>query len=89
MNLKETMEAMSELQGWALEGNTLIKNLTLEDFKKAMEFVNKVAEIAERMQHHPYILIKFNVVKLILFTHSTNGLTKIDFDVAKEVDKLN
>lgn len=89
MNLNEVTEAMGEISDWSLEGNTIIKNISFDSFKQAMDFVNRVAEIAERMQHHPYILVKFNMVKLILFTHATNGLTKIDFDVAKEIDKLS
>ena len=89
MNLNEISEAMKELDGWSIEGNSIIKNITHDSFKKSLAFVNRVGEIAERMNHHPYILVKFNVVKLILLTHATSGLTKIDFDVAKEIDALS
>ena len=89
MNLNEISEAMKELDGWSIGGNSIIKNITHDSFKKSLAFVNRVGEIAERMNHHPYILVKFNVVKLILLTHATSGLTKIDFDVAKEIDALS
>lgn len=88
MNLGEINQAMSELNDWSLEVNAIVKNFTFENFKQSLDFVNKVGEIAEKMNHHPYIIIKYSVVKLILMTHSVNGLTKIDFDVAKEIDKL-
>ncbi len=88
MNLGEINQSMSEINDWSLEVNSIVKNFTFENFKQALEFVNKVGEIAEKMNHHPYIIIKYSVVKLILMTHAVNGLTKIDFDVAKEIDKL-
>ena len=68
--------------------NSIVKNVLLDNFKESLEFVNKVGEISERLNHHPYIIVKYNVVKLILATHSVGSLTKIDFDVAKEIDKL-
>ena len=88
MNLHEVNEAMSELDGWNVEGNAIVKSTTLQNFNEAMEFANKIGEIAERFDHHPYILIKYNIVKLILMTHKVGGLTKTDFEVAKEIDKL-
>ncbi len=88
MNLKEINEAMGELNDWSLEVNSIVKNITFGNFKQALEYVNKVGEIAEKMNHHPYFIVKYNIVKLILTTHSENGLTKLDFDAAKEIDKL-
>ena len=55
-------------------------------FVPAMAFVNHVADLAERMDHHPDILIQYKKVTLTLSTHSEGGLTNLDFDLAKKID---
>ena len=79
---------MSKLRNWALEGNSIVKDKLFKDFKEAMEFVNKVAEIAEKHNHHPSIIIDYNNVRMSMTTHSAEGLTNLDFDVGEEIDKL-
>ena len=87
--LAEMQKRMEKLKDWALEGNKIVKDLEFKDFKQALEFVNKVGEIAEKMNHHPDIMIFFNAVRLILTTHEAKGLTEKDFDLAEEIDKIN
>ena len=53
-----------------------------------MTFVNKVAEQAEKANHHPDIDIRYNRVRLGLVTHDAGGLTAKDFDLAAQIDKL-
>jgi 4a-hydroxytetrahydrobiopterin dehydratase len=86
--LFEIQSKMGRLRNWALEGDSLVKNKTFKDFKESMDFVNKVAEIAEKHEHHPIFLINYNSVRMTLTTHSAKGLTQKDFDVAEEIDKL-
>ena len=88
LNLSEINKYMRETKDWSLEGNSIVKDYTFENFSEALNFVNKIAEIAEKHNHHPDILISYNLVRLVLTTHSAGGLTKLDFDVAKEIDKL-
>ena len=88
MNLNEIYAEMSSLREWSLEGNSIVKNFSFENFKQALNFVDKVGEIAERLNHHPDIIIKDNLVRLGLTTQDAGGLTKIDFDVGKEIDLI-
>ena len=81
-------ERMKELDNWALEGISIIKDFGFENFKGAIEFVNKVGEIAEKHNHHPDILLSFRNVRLSLTTHFEKGLTSKDFEVAKEIDEI-
>ena len=81
-------ERMSKLRNWALDGNSITKDKVFRNFKESIEFVNKVAEIAEKHNHHPTLLITYDSVRLTLTTHSAKGLTLKDFDVAEEIDKL-
>ena len=73
---------------WTREGDELAKTVTKKDFAEAMQFVNAVADLAERANHHPDISISWNKVTLRLSTHSAGGLTQKDLDLAGQIDKL-
>ena len=51
-----------------------------------MEFVNRVAELAEKANHHPDIDIRYSKVTLTLSTHDAGGITQNDIDLAKAID---
>ena len=88
MNLKEIQDEMTFLDNWSIETDSISKVFTLESFRGALAFVNKVGEIAEKYNHHPDIVINYNNVKLTLTTHYEKGLSKKDFEVASEIDKI-
>lgn len=88
LTLQEIIERMSKLNGWVIEENTIIKQVEFESFQKAMEFVNKVAEIVQKNEHHPDILINNTLVRLTLTTHAAGEITEIDFKVAEEIDRI-
>jgi 4a-hydroxytetrahydrobiopterin dehydratase len=74
---------------WSREGQAIVREWKLADFAEAIAFVNKVAEAAERANHHPDILVHgWNRVRLELSTHSQGGLTEADFALAAEIDGL-
>jgi 4a-hydroxytetrahydrobiopterin dehydratase len=76
--------------GWRLEenGTRLARRFEFGDFKKAIEFVNRVADIAEEEGHHPDIAIHWNKVDLVLWTHKIGGLHENDFILAAKVNRL-
>ena len=75
---------------WAREGEAIVREWKLADFAAAIAFVNRVAELAERANHHPDILVHgWNKVRLELSTHSQSGLTEADFALAGEIDGLD
>jgi len=88
VTLGEMNQRMGELNGWNLQGNSIVKNYSFKDFKESLEFVNKIGEVAEKFGHHPDIIINYNQVKLSLTTHAQEGLTEKDFELAKEIDKI-
>jgi len=81
-------EHLSSLKGWSREGNTIKKRIELRDFIHAMGFVNSVALLSEKLNHHPDIDIRWNAVTLVLSTHSAGGLTELDMKLAELVDSL-
>lgn len=85
----EIQESLGQVPEWELRGNSIRRELHFADFDQAMDFVNKVAEIARRQDHHPDICIHYNKVELELSTHKVGGLTKKDFALAEQIDKIS
>lgn len=89
LSIKEIHDRLVELEGWEMSDHSSIyKEFEFADFKEAMEFAQKVGEEAERQNHHPDILIKYNKVTLTLTTHDENGLTYKDFKMAKIIEQM-
>ena len=84
----EISSLLKELKGWTRAGKEIRKLYELKNFVHAMGFVNSVALLAEKMNHHPDIDIRWNKVTLVLSTHSAGGLTSNDFNLAKVIDAL-
>ena len=82
-------ERLAALPEWRLSGAVIARTYRFADFVTAMQFVNRVAEIAEQANHHPDIDIRWNKVTLALTTHSEGGLTEKDFDQAQQFDRLS
>jgi len=89
LNEEQIQDALARLADWNREGDWLTRDLKFENFKGAMEFVNRVAGVAEAMNHHPDILIHgWNKVRLSVMTHSEGGLTGKDFKLAERINEL-
>ncbi len=74
---------------WAIvDDKEIQKTFKLKNFVKAIEFVNKIAEVAESEGHHPDITINYNKVKIQLTTHAIKGLSENDFVIAAKIEKL-
>jgi 4a-hydroxytetrahydrobiopterin dehydratase len=81
----------AELAGgiaWDRHGDELVKTRRGKDFADALAYVNAVGALAEDMNHHPDIDIRWNTVTLRLSTHSEGGITRLDLDLARRVDAL-
>lgn len=87
--LKEYFDSVSGWQGHG--GDTKIKKeYSFKDFTQAIEFINKVAAIAQEQNHHPDIYLHdFNKVEITLWTHKIGGLHKNDFILAGKIDTLD
>lgn len=79
--------ALENLPEWSREGDALVREFRFKNFREAMAFVNKIAEVAEELRHHPDITIRYNRVWLRLSTHEVNGLTQRDIDLAQRITK--
>lgn len=80
--------ALSSLNGWTRNGSSITRTFAFKKFLDGIAWVDKVALAAERLDHHPDLDIRYNKITATLSTHSAGGLTKLDFDLAKEMDAL-
>ena len=79
---------LPEVGDWSPVGDdALQRTYRFENFVDAMAFVNRVAELAEELQHHPDIMIRYNKVTLTLSTHDAGGVTEKDFGFARAADE--
>ena len=92
MAIEEAKELLRQINQWQLlqinGTDTIEKKFKFKDFAEAMEFVNKVADLAESESHHPDITINWNKVTLQLSTHAIKGLSENDFIMAAKIDRL-
>ena len=73
---------------WQISENRLQKSFKFKDFNQALSFINQVGEIAEKLNHHPKITNVYSLVDLELWTHTKNDVTKLDHELAEEIDKI-
>ena len=84
----EAKPLFGQITGWSMNKNELRREFKLKDFRKAVDFVNEVAGIANAQDHHPDITISYNRVTLVLTTHKIKGLSINDFIVAARIDGM-
>ncbi|MFL6367746.1 MAG: 4a-hydroxytetrahydrobiopterin dehydratase [Nitrososphaeraceae archaeon] len=73
--------------GWELKDGKIVKSFQFTSFMDAIEFVNEIARIAERLDHHPIITINWKTVKLSLKSFDVDAITKRDIGLAEEIEK--
>ena len=77
------------MANWIKKDNQIIKEFSFKNFKEAIDFVNRVATLAEEMNHHPDIIIHgYKNVRLTLTTHSEGKVTDKDYQLAERIDKI-
>ncbi|HEY0827045.1 MAG TPA: 4a-hydroxytetrahydrobiopterin dehydratase [Bacilli bacterium] len=77
---------LGKLQQWKYENNSITKKFKHGDFKESIAFINAVADLAEKANHHPDLLIQYDQVTITLSTHDKHGVTGKDFSLAQEID---
>jgi 4a-hydroxytetrahydrobiopterin dehydratase len=82
-------EGLRALDGWARDGDAIVRTIKRRDWNDAIALLNAVASEAEARNHHPDVSItSYRLVTFRLTTHSADGITRRDLDLARRIDKL-
>jgi 4a-hydroxytetrahydrobiopterin dehydratase len=82
----EIKRALGALPGWMRKGNALAKTYSFARFSDGIRFVDRVAELADSMDHHPDIDVRYTNVTFSLSSHDAGGITQRDLDLAKGIE---
>jgi len=89
LTVDEVVKLLGQLKGWKLDSNNKIfKEFQFVNFRHNMDFVNKIAILAESEGHHPDLIISYARLKVELYTHAIDGLSENDFIMAAKIDQL-
>ncbi len=85
---QEIRERLADTPGWARLGIEIMRSFIFETFAEGIAFVVDVARLADEMDHHPDIDIRYNKIKVAMTSHDTGGLTERDFRLAAGISGL-
>jgi 4a-hydroxytetrahydrobiopterin dehydratase len=86
LNKSEIEIQLARLEGWRHRGDSITKCFDRGDFVGSVNFVDRLVEPAEAMNHHPDLSISWSEVRVTISTHSEGGLTAADFELAAKID---
>jgi 4a-hydroxytetrahydrobiopterin dehydratase len=82
---EEIARQLADLPAWRREGDTIRATFEARSFLEGVRLVDEVAALAEAMDHHPDIDIRWTRVSFALSTHSAGGLTQLDIELAHQI----
>lgn len=84
----EVLARMPEAKGWDRLGDMLVRTWHFASYRRALEFVNAAAALAEAAEHYPDLVLSYRSVRAELSTHSAGGLTPADFELAAKLSAV-
>ena len=88
LTTKQVNLQLKAVPNWSIRAQTILRTFKFEGFLKSIDFVNRIARKAQKINHHPDINICFNRVTLKLTTHDEGGITGKDFSLARQCDEV-
>jgi len=88
LSTKEIEARLESRPDWTLDNGKLHRLFTFESFVEAFGFMSQIAILAEKMDHHPEWSNVYNRVDVFLTTHDARGVSELDFELAKHMDRL-
>ena len=85
---KEILDNLSKISKWVYNNGYLEREIEFSKYLDSIEFLNKVAIIAEKQDHHPKLTSNFKSLLIQLTTHDVKGISQKDFQLAKAIDTL-
>ena len=88
LTAREVDGKLRRLKGWKRRGRFITKTFVFDEFMEGISFLNQVAKVAEKQEHHPDIKIRYTSVTLSIQTHSEGGVTNWDLGLARAIDRV-
>ena len=90
MDQDEITTQLTDLTDWARDDDSggIVRRIEFPQFADAIQFVNRIATVADEHDHHPDIDIRYRRLKIVLVSHDVGGLSSRDFKMAKLIDDL-
>jgi 4a-hydroxytetrahydrobiopterin dehydratase len=88
LNDAQVSEALQHLPEWHHAEGKLVRTVELANFPQAIQAVNRIAEIAEKENHHPDIDVRWRKLTFFCITHAKGGITQADVSLAQEIDSV-
>ena len=85
----EVQRALGGLPGWARRGSALTKTFSFDRFADGIRFVDRLARVADDMNHHPDIDVRYTKITIMLSTHDAGGITEADLRLAEKIETVN
>lgn len=87
LSAEKVDEKLESLKGWKRDGDFITKTFKFRTFMDGIRFVNDIAAIAEKQEHHPDIHIRWTTIRLEVQTHDQGGITPYDIKLATQIEK--
>lgn len=84
----ELQRELTALGAWTRKGNEITRSFTFDGFPAALQFAQTLVPIAEAMNHHPDLDIRYNRVIVHLSTHDQGGVTEKDLELARRIEAI-
>lgn len=88
LSSEEAQTRLAEAPGWSIENDKLSKSFKFKSYKDGIVFGSTVGHLADRLDHHPDLEIGYAVVRVSMNTHSVDGLSPYDFELARQIEAI-
>ena len=88
LDKKEIIKKLEDLDGWVYANNTLSKHLKFQTYMESISSINKIAEKADQLNHHPDMIVGWCAVKISFTSHDKGGVTQKCIEMAKLVNSI-
>ncbi|MFN8147868.1 MAG: 4a-hydroxytetrahydrobiopterin dehydratase [Candidatus Nanopelagicales bacterium] len=88
LDAEEVGRQLEALAAWTGDVDRISRSLQFPDFRTAIRGVDEIAEVAEEMDHHPDLDIRWRTVHVVLSTHDAGGVTQLDIEQAHRIDEI-
>lgn len=84
----EIESALTEMSGWTFEGGQITKTFEFPSYLAGVTFVSAIAHLAEAMDHHPDLDLRYRKLSVAINTHDVGGISPLDFELARRIEAL-